>query len=191
MDAPQLNQLSIAEYLEINQQHDQKYEYHDGSIWAMAGGSYHHGLISGNIFSEINGALIRKNSDCFPLNSEIRLHIASENRILYPDTMVVCPEIEHSIDDPEAITNPRVIIEVLSKSTEVYDRGDKFFYYRQIPSLQEYILIAQEQVLVEIFSRSKDDLWHIKRLANLNQTLHLRSIGVEIDLQSIYRNVSL
>ncbi len=155
----------------------------------MAGGTYNHGLISGNIFSQLDLKLLEKGSDCFPLNSEIKLHIIEENRILFPDAMVTCGPIVKSEDDKEAVVNPRVIIEVLSKSTESYDRGDKFYYYRQIPSLKEYILISQNKYQVEVFLKGEREMWHIKRFLGKSSQLKINSLGIEIDLNSIFRNV--
>ncbi len=140
-----MDNLSIQEYITIEKNGDIKYEYHNGTITAMTGGSLAHGLIRGNIFGEIRALLKAKKSNCQPLNNDIKLHISTQNQFLYPDTMVICGKIEQSNDEPDAVTNPKVIIEVLSKSTANYDRGDKFFFYRQIESLEEYILIEQEK----------------------------------------------
>ena len=94
----------------------------------MAGRTLNHGLICGNIFGEIRTALRNKKRNCTPINSEVKLYIQSKNSFLYPDTMVICGDIEISDDEPNVVTNPTVIIEVLSKSTASYDRGDKFFF---------------------------------------------------------------
>ena len=129
-----------------------------------------------------------RNSDCKAMTSEIKLHIQSENSFLYPDSMVACGEIQKSDSDKNAITNPIVVIEVLSKSTANYDRGDKFFMYRLIPSLQEYVLIEQEKPQIEIYKR-ESDLWQITRVTGLDKKLTLRSINLEIPLSEIYEGV--
>lgn len=188
MEIKKLNNLSIQEYTAIEQKNDTKYEYHDGSIFAMAGGTLNHGLICGNIFGEIRTALRNKKSNCTPINSEVKLHIQSKNRFLYPDTMVVCGEIETSEDEPNAITNPTIIIEVLSKSTASYDRGDKFFFYRQITSLQAYILIEQDKPQIEIYKR-QDKLWGINRISDLDESLVIESLGIEIKMKEIYARI--
>lgn len=108
--AKKLNNLSIQEYLTIERAGNIKYEYHNGTITAMAGGSLAHGLIGGNIFGEIRTLLKAKKHHCRPLNNDIKLHIPTQNRFLYPDTMVVCDKIEQSKEKPSTVTNPRVII---------------------------------------------------------------------------------
>lgn len=188
MEAKKLGNLSIQEYLAIEIKNDTKYEYHNGSIIAMAGGTLNHGLICGNIFGEIRTSLRQKNSGCMPMNSEIKIHIQKQNRFLYPDTMVVCDEIETADEDKNAVINPTVIIEVLSKSTASYDRGDKFFFYRQIPTLKEYILIEQDKYQIELYQR-QENLWKITRVSGLTKSISIESLGIEIDLSAIYGGV--
>ncbi|MGB0522643.1 MAG: Uma2 family endonuclease [Flammeovirgaceae bacterium] len=189
MEASRLENISLEEYRTIEEESGQKYEFHNGTIFAMAGGTYNHGLISGNIFALINAKLLHKNTSCFPLNSDIKLHVQEGNRFLYPDTMVVCNKAEKSRLDGEAITNPIVIIEVLSKSTANYDRGDKFFFYRQIPTLQEYVLVEQEKPLIETFTRSQKNMWSIDRSEGLDASIQLNSIDIDLALSMVYRNV--
>lgn len=188
MEAKKLNYLSIQEYLSIESESDKKYEFHDGFIVSMAGGSLNHGFICGNIFAELRSALKAKNSDCKVFNSEIKLHIKSQNRFLYPDAMVICGEIQQSEEEIEALTNPKVIVEVLSKSTAHYDRGDKFYFYRQIESLEAYILIEQEKALIEIYQR-KGQFWQITRVEGLEETLFIPSLNLNLKLAEIYQDV--
>lgn len=190
MEALKIGKVSIAEYLAIESAAPEKYEYHDGQIYAMAGGTYEHGLICGNIFAEIRGSLITRESPCIAMSSEIKLHVAAENSFLYPDTMVVCDEVEKSETEPNAVTNPILVIEVLSKSTATYDRGDKFYLYRQIASLQEYVLIEQDKAQIEIYKR-EGLLWKITRIKGLDSSLSMSSIGLDIDLAKIYYRVNL
>jgi Uma2 family endonuclease len=190
MEAEKLNNVSIKEYVSVEKEAEKKYEYHDGTISAMAGGTLEHGLICGNIFGEIRTALRNKKSNCKPINSEVKLHVQSVNRFLYPDTMVICGEIEKSKDEINAVTNPILIVEVVSKSSASYDRGDKFYFYRQIETLQEYIIIEQEKALVEIYKR-KGDLWKITRISGLECKIFLSSLDVEIDLVEVYRDVEI
>ena len=168
MHKEKLNNLSIKEYITLEQDTDTKYEYHDGSIYALAGGTLNHGLICGNIFGEIRGALKKSTKECKVMNSEIKLYIPTKNTFLYPDTMVVCGKMEISKVESNAITNPILIVEVLSKTTASYDRGDKFYLYRQLESLQEYILIEQEKPLIEIYKR-ESDLWKITRISGIEK----------------------
>lgn len=188
MQATKLQKLTIEEYLEIEQSSDTKYEYHDGYIYAMAGGSVNHSRIGGNIYGEIRNKLIEKNAPCEIFNSDLKLHIQKENRYVYPDAMVICGDLQASEDYKEAITNPILIVEVLSKSTADYDRGDKFFFYQQIKSLQEYVLIEQDKMQIDIYSRRKNR-WKISRITKKDGSLHLSSLDITIDLDEIYRSV--
>lgn len=189
MEATTLNNISITEYLSISQKQNQKYEFHDGHIFAMAGGTVNHGIIGSNFLTQLGNQLLSKNSKCFPLNSDIRLYMKMGNRIVYPDTMVVCKEIERAEADNEAIVNPTVVVEVLSKTTEGYDRGDKFYFYQQIPSLKEYILVAQDKKQIDIFKRGEGNLWSFKRYETSDDLLKIESIETEIPIDAIYRNV--
>jgi Uma2 family endonuclease len=189
MGATKLNRISIAEYLEIEAAGNAKYEYHDGEIFAMAGGTIHHGYICGNIFATLRGAIKAKNKPCITLNSEVKLHIAAKNAFVYPDTMVVCGKVETATSEPNAVTNPTIIVEVLSKSTANYDRSGKFFFYRQIPSLKEYILIEQDEPHVDVFQR-QGDLWRITTVTGLESTLQIQTLDLNIPLSDIYENIN-
>ena len=133
MTATKLNKVSLEDYIRIEQESNTKYEYHDGTIYAMAGGSDNHTELLGNIFFELRSALKQKGKPCRAFNSEMKLHIEEFNKYLYPDAMVVCGEVQKPNENTSGITNPLVIVEVLSDSTEAYDRGDKFFFYKHIP----------------------------------------------------------
>ncbi len=186
MQATNLHNLTVEEYLALEKANDTKYEYHDGSIYAMAGGTINHGLISGNIFGELRTGLKNKNRTA--INSEIKLHVEAKNRFLYPDAMVICGKIETSEKEKNAVTNPSVIIEVLSESTASYDRGDKFHIYRQIESLQEYILIEQNAAKIDVYKR-QGDLWQISRVTGLEAQLYIEALDLEVDLRQIYASV--
>jgi Uma2 family endonuclease len=188
MEAKKLDKLTIAAYLLLEREAGERYEYHDGHIQAMAGGTLNHGLICGNIFGELRSGLKAHARDCRAMTSEIKLYIASENCFLYPDAMVVCGDIEKAAATANAVTNPVLIVEVLSKATASYDRGDKFHLYRQIASLQEYVLIEQDKAQVEVYQRQAD-LWKITRLTGLEQHLYLHSIGLEIWRAALYEDV--
>jgi Uma2 family endonuclease len=189
MEAKRLNNISVAEYIAIEKETQTKHEYHDGELFAMAGGTLEHGIISGNTFGEIKFALRKKKSNSRALNSDVKLYIQTSNKFLYPDVMVVCGEFKISDDEAGAVLNPIVIVEVLSKSTEGYDRGDKFFIYKDLPSLMEYILVDQYKAQVEIYSR-RADLWSINRISGLDQHLEINTIGITLDLKNIYEDVS-
>ncbi|MEM6376621.1 MAG: Uma2 family endonuclease [Bacteroidota bacterium] len=189
MEAKRLNNLSLSEYVAIEQKTQTKHEYHAGTIFAMSGGSIEHGLISGNTFGELKFKLRDNSNKCVAINSEVKLHIAAMNKYVYPDAMVVCKELERSNEMVDAVTNPSIIVEVLFKSTESYDRGDKFYFYRQIPSFQVYILINQYQPQVEIYTR-KSDLWKIQRVFGLDQSFELPTLNISLNLSNLYEGIN-
>lgn len=155
----------------------------------MAGGTINHSRISTNMIGQLDAKLLSANSKCLPYNSDARLYVAVGNRIFFADVMVVCKEVERAEAEKESITNPTVIVEVLSESTESYDRGDKFYFYRQIPSLIEYVLIPQDKKQIDVFVKGDGELWNIKRFDANDELLQLESINIDIPLNAIYRNV--
>lgn len=190
MKAHKLPKLSVEEYITQERESGIKYEYHNGDIFALAGGTLNHGLLCGNAYSELRNALKEKESDCKPLSSEVKLSLGSENSFVYPDAMVICGDIERSGVDKNAVRNPILIVEVLSKSTSNYDRGDKFYLYRQIPSLQEYVLIEQDKMQVEVFYKKPGtDSWKISRFIGNDGVLKLQSLDIEIKLSELYYDI--
>jgi Uma2 family endonuclease len=177
---------SIEEYLEIEEKSLEKMEYHDGEIFAMAGGSPNHSLLGNNIGIALGIALRKKGKPCRTYNSDLKIAI-SERKFLYPDASVVCGKVETFPNMPQGIKNPLLLVEVLSDSTENYDRGSKFQAYQQLDSLQEYLLISQDKVLVEVFFKPKNTaFWYYQAYKNLNEIIELKSIEVEISLEDIY-----
>ncbi|MCB0550475.1 MAG: Uma2 family endonuclease [Phaeodactylibacter sp.] len=192
MKAHKLSKLTVEEYIQYEIQTGQKYEYHDGIIYALAGGSLEHALLIGNIYSELRNGLRKKGSNCKPITNDAKLYIEKENKYVYPDTMVICGEIEKTGETKDAVSNPTLIVEVLSKSTSEYDRGDKFYFYRQIPTLQEYVLIDQSRYVVEVFfKKGKNDLWRISRYEGLDQMINLQSLGIEISMKELYFDIKI
>jgi len=189
MQATKLNNISIEEYIAIERENDTRYEYHNGEIFVMAGGTVSHTDISGNVFHEVTTKLRAKNSSCRPFNNDLKIQIQSERRFVYPDMSVICEEPETSEYYKDALTNPIIIIEVLSDSTANYDRGKKFFLYRKIETLQEYILIEQDAPEIDIYTRTEGDLWRINRVSGVENSLTLQSFEIEIPLKDIYRSV--
>lgn len=192
MKAHKLPKLSIEEYINQEKESGTKYEYHNGQIFALAGGTINHGLLCGNIYSEFRNKLKGNNSNCKPVTSEIKLNIKSENSFVYPDTMVICGDLEKSEHDQNSVTNPILIAEILSKSTADYDRGDKFYLYRQINTLQEYVLIEQNKPLVEVYYKKPGtDLWSISRTKGLQSKIKFQSLDIEIDMKDLYYDIEL
>ena len=191
MDAYKAPLFSVQEYIAHEQESGVKYEYCDGQIYAMAGGSINHGLLCGNIYSELRSKLKANNSDCKPVVSEIKLNIESKNSFVYPDAMVICGDMEPAKQDKNAITNPILIVEVLSKTTADYDRGDKFHLYCQIASFQEYVLIEQDKPSIEVFYKKPgSDLWRISRTEGLQGVLKIHSLNIEVALSELYYDIN-
>ena len=192
MKAHKISNLTVKEYIQQEINSGIKYEFHNGKIYALAGGTLNHGLISGNIYSELRNKLQSKLSTCLPFNSDVKLHINESNSYVYPDTMVICGEIEKSQEDSNSVTNPILIIEVLSKSTAEYDRGDKFHLYRQISTFKEYILIEQGRYIVDVhFKHENSDLWRITRYEGLDKIVKIQSLNIEISMEEIYYRTEL
>ncbi|MEM1215521.1 MAG: Uma2 family endonuclease [Bacteroidota bacterium] len=190
MEAVKLAKLTLDEYLAIERENETRYEYHNGSIYAMAGGTKNHSILGASVIRLLGNGLAEKEKNCIVFNSDMKLRILEGNRYVYPDSMVVCTNNDQEDDDQGAITNPILIVEVLSETTAGYDRGDKFYFYRQIPSLKEYLLIEQDLPQVELFTRQADDAWRIQRVRGLDSMVSLSSLGITISLADLYRNIS-
>ncbi len=190
MGVQSIKYSTIQQYLEWEYKSETKHEYEQGTILAMTGGSINHGILCGNIYTEIRMGLTPKNSNCNAFGSEIRIHIEKTDSIVYPDAMVICGEMEVSKEDKEAVINPVLIVEVLSTSTESYDRGDKFYKYRQLPSLREYILIDQNKPVVETFFKKEPTIWEIARFSGLDETIILKSLDLHISMKELYLTIN-
>lgn len=175
------------EYFTLQKELDDKIEYHQGRIVAMAGGSPKHNLIGGNIVTALNNALVEK--DCYVYNSDQQLYMEEENRFVYPDAMVVCGEEKFIKPQPLKLTNPVLIVEVLSPSTGKHDKTSKFQMYRKISSFKEYMLIHTDKILVESYFWEEADLWRIASPHRLKDSLHLYSLDINIALKDIYRKI--
>lgn len=176
-------------YLALENDAEVKYEYHDGQIIAMAGGSPQHGLISVNFITATNLALQQQAQTCRIFSSDVKIRIDATNRTYYPDASIVCGPFEVSEKDKNAIVNPILILEVLSESTEAFDRGAKFAHYRKLPSFREYILIHQEQVMIDTYYKHGEGLWDIRTFTELADVVHLKSIDCKVNVSDIYRLV--
>ncbi len=162
-------------------------EYVKGKIIAMSGASFAHNLIAGNIHIELGTRL--KGSGCTVLANEMRVSSPLTSSYFYPDIVVVCGEPRFEDDVFDILLNPIILVEVLSPSTEAYDRGEKFSHYRQIESLQEYILVSQNEVNVERYLRKPDE-WGVTYYRALTQQVPLTSIQCQLPLREIYERVT-
>jgi Uma2 family endonuclease len=176
------------QYLLMEREAEFKSEYIDGYIVAMVGASEPHNLIVTNTASELRNKL--KARDCRVYSSDMRVDLRERMLFAYPDVVVVCGELQLA-DDPfhDNLRNPILIIEVLSQSTERYDRGLKFFKYRRIESLEEYVLIAQDRPLVEQYVRQPNSNWLMTEISGLDGVVHLNSTGCDLKLSEVYDKV--
>jgi Uma2 family endonuclease len=184
--APQ--RISIGDYLAMERRSDVKHEYFAGEIFAMAGASYEHNVIAANCAGELRSSL--RDSACNVLASDQRVRTVS-TLYTYPDVVVVCGRPEFDVEDRDTLTNPVVIVEVLSRSTEGYDRGQKFLHYRSIPSLKEYVLVSQRQMLVEHFLRQPNGQWVLTTYNSSEQSVAFPTLNVSVPISSLYLKVDL
>ena len=174
------------EYLARERAMEGKHEYYQGEVFAMGGASPRHNLIALNAGGELRQRL--RDAPCLVYTSDQRVKVDEAGLYTYPDVTVVCNTPQYDDDQQDTILNPRVLIEVLSPSTADYDRGGKFALYRHMPSLQEYVLISQDRVLVEHYVRD-GERWILSELNSPTDTLTLSSLSCELPLAEIYLKV--
>lgn len=183
----QIIKYSPEEYLTLEEKAEFKHEYCNGEIIKIAGGTINHNRISGNIYAHLKFFLKQKELEVFM--SDVKVWIPEYNIYTYPDVMIVAGEPIYQEKTTTTIINPFVIIEVLFISTQDYDRGKKFKYYRSIPQLKEYILIDQYQYGIEQFAKNQEEKWVLTEYKNPEETLKIESLSYEITLTDIYERV--
>jgi Uma2 family endonuclease len=182
--------LTPAEYLAIERAADFKSEFFAGEMFAMAGASPPHVLITGNVAAELHAQL--KGRPCRVYSSDLRVRVSETGLYTYPDVVVVCGEQQFDDEKGESLLNPTLIVEVLSETTEAYDRGDKFGHYRRLPSLREYILVAQDRQWTERYTRQEEGSgWLLTEVSGPEGVVSLASIGCELALREVYDKVEL
>jgi Uma2 family endonuclease len=177
---------SLDEYRAIANISEEKREYHDGEIIEMSGGTVKHSRISRNMLNLLDNKL--QNTNFETINNDLRLWIPEYQRGVYPDAMVFDGALQFNGDREDEVLNPLLIVEVLSPSTEEYDRTDKFRMYRSIPSFCEYLLIRQNKVFVEHYSKQSQG-WTYIAFDGLDQSILLESLSIEFAIAEIYRNI--
>ncbi|GIL15944.1 MAG: hypothetical protein BroJett039_11170 [Chloroflexota bacterium] len=177
------------EYLKMEELSEIRHEFVNGEIWDMSGSSARHNDICGNVAFALQTIVRKEKLPCHIYTTDLRLRIVKANMFTYPDVMLICGKIEFDAGRQDVVLNPVVIFEVLSESTSNYDRSRKFAAYRQIPSLQEYILIDQARVSVEIFRRDKTKFWIFEALEESQDILKLKAVGIEVSVETIYEGV--
>lgn len=181
--------VSVAEYLVSERRRPEKHEFFDGEIYLQAGASIAHNLITANIIGVLHQQL--RASSCTVLPSDMRVRTPRRRQYMYPDATIICGSPIFDDEYHDTIVNPIVIIEVLSPSTEQYDRGRKFQAYRTLSTLQEYLLISQMMMRVEHFKRQNDTMWLMIEYTHPDQAIELSSVGCTLPLAELYEKVGL
>jgi Uma2 family endonuclease len=181
--------ISPEEYLALERKAPFRSEYANGEVFAHAGASRTHNLIVANALACLHAQLAER--ACEVYSNDMRVGVAAEGPYLYPDVVVVCGGPVFSDEHSDTLLNPTLIIEVLSESTEAYDRGGKFAHYRLLASLQEYLLVSQTEPRVERFARQPDEKWLLSEVRGLEGALQLDSIGCGFPMQAIYAKTRL
>lgn len=175
------------DYLEIDRRSDARHEYLDGQVYAMSGASRAHNRIALNLAKALDDTLEARGCDVFI--GDVRVLVSETGLYTYPDLVVTCGGARFTGELPDTLENPVVIVEILSPSTEAYDRGAKFGHYRRIPTLREYVLVAQDSRRVERFVRSDPEEWIPTTFEGAAEILDLPSVSVRIPLAAIYHRV--
>lgn len=174
---------SYSEYRRFEEATDAKHEFLDGDILAMAGGTPEHAALAAAVISELSACVSGK--PCSAFSSDLRVRVKATGLATYPDATVVCGDLQRDPEDENAVTNPSVLVEVLSDSTAAYDAGDKFEHYRLIPELRAYLLVSQDERRIELRSRDGDGTWRVLT-AGRGESLGLDAIGMTLSVDAIY-----
>jgi len=177
------------EYLTLERKAQQKNEYLSGEIFAMGGASEKHNLIVGNVFASLHAQL--KGRPCKVYSSDMRVKVSATGLYTYPDITALCGQAEFDDEQKDTLLNPDVIIEVLSKSTEGYDRGEKFAHYRKIGSLTEHVLISQDKYHIEHYIRQPDNQWLLSEADRRQDSIQLPAINCTLALTEVYDKVEM
>ena len=179
--------VTESEFLAIERTAAFKSEFFEGDVFAMSGGTRWHSLIGTNLARELGNQLSGR--PCTPYNGDLRVKVEATGLLTYPDLSVVCEEPRFLDDEMDTLLNPSVIFEVLSESTEAYDRGKKFENYRKMTSLREYLLVSQSEPRIEQFLRQPDEQWLLREVTGAMSALAMTSIGISVSLAEIYSGV--
>lgn len=174
---------TYAEYLALEASSNVKHEFLDGQIYAMAGGTPEHAALAAAVIGLLFPEL--RKGRCRAHDADLRVRVPTTGLTTYPDVTVVCGPRERDATDPQAVTNPTLIVEVLSRSTEDYDRGDKFEHYKSLPSLRQYVLVSYRDRSVEVWTRDDGDGW-TSVLAREEDVAHLASVSARLDVRELY-----
>lgn len=176
--------INHAEYVALEEQSSTKHEWLDGVIYDMSGGTPDHAGLAGAVLGELRAQLRGKR--CRVFSADLKVRVRATGLSTYADVSVVCGQLEVDEDDKNAVTNPIVLVEVLSDSTEAYDRGEKFGHYRRIPSLAEYVLVSQRSHKIEVFRKNEAGKWVLAEEASAGEVAPLTSIGCALSVDEVY-----
>jgi len=184
--AAELVRCTYAEYLALERRTDQRHEYFDGEVFLIAGGTLRHVRLKTNV----PGLMFARLGDgpCQAYDADAKIRVPATGLATYPDLSVICGQPERHPEDPNAATNPTLIVEVLSESTEVWDRTRKFFHYQQLPSLRHYLLVSHDDVRVEHFERAEAGAWTY-RVFGSGDVVALSLLGVSLPVDALYKNL--
>ncbi len=180
--------ITEAEYLALERTSEHKSEFYNGEIFAMAGATWNHNQIKSNLEGELYGKL--KGGKCRSVSSDQRIKVDATGLYTYPDIAIVCNEPQFSNFDRDALVNPQVIIEVLSPGTENYDRSKKFRHYQRLPSVAEYILVSQDEKVIERSVRQPNGAWLMTIFTESDEEFQISSLAISIKLADIYAGVT-
>lgn len=187
MSAIPKTKLTPAEYLEFERKSEERHEYFDGEIFAMSGAKRRHHVVAWNIGGELRQKLKGKNCEAYP--SDMRVFIPETGLYTYPDLVVVCGEPKFQDNVFDTLLNPILLIEVLSESTESYDRGKKFQHYRSIKSLREYVLVSQDEARIEKYLKQGDGFWVLSEAVGLDSKIKFDAIDCVIELREVFDKI--
>ncbi len=182
------NKINPEEYLASERESEIRNEYFDGEIFAMAGASREHNQISANIVRVLGNQFVEK--PCSVFSSDMKVKIKEIEKYTYPDMVVVCEEEAFEDENNDVLLNPIVIIEILSDSTEAYDRGEKFAHYQLLNSFKEYILVSQYLCRIEKFTRQDDETWIYSKYQSAEHVVKIEAVNCVLPVSEIYRKVS-
>lgn len=188
MSAPQ-RRYTPAEYLAYEEAHERRHEYVAGQIYAMSGASTPHVILRDNVLVALHTRL--RGGPCRPFGTDLRVRTPDTEFYTYPDVTAVCGPPAFDEGNSATLLNPTLLVEVLSDSTEGYDRGEKFAWYQRIPALREYVLVSQHEARVEAFARAPDDRWTVTAAEGRDAVLTLASVGCALPLAELYEGVDL
>lgn len=184
---PKPRKLTVEEYFAIEAKAERKSEFFDGEMFLMAGASREHNILTRNLTAELHNRL--RGGPCQVFVADLRVKVDLTGLYTYPDLLIVCGTPEYAPENRDTLTNPKVVIEVLSDSTEKYDRTTKFRQYKQLPSLAEYVLVSQDEPLIERYVRLPDGTWAQSDFVGLEATLSLVAVPASVPLAEVYSGV--